>query len=346
MSYICTSFLVHLAKNHRCGLDLNHFNSIESVISNIQLRLRLNNQQHHRLILNIINDHHPSSKMMKKFRNSLTKSTKKNEGTNYAPSSMNSVCHACGQQAPPSSNGMITEAPNNTYNYSPTHKQHRISWNSTSTSDSGYTSLADDNQTLCELDGGIYTMPYNPLQFRNSRSIHNSISTPASSIYSEHIDPLEVQVTTSVPVSIEINEAKHTKDFVPSQQDRYLSSSGVPAAKEHGESNDNKYLDVRPRANTGPLGSSYAPLTPDSMPRSRYARLNELPVVSPRASAFSPDVFERMEVEARNGAAGLAQEDVEPAEKESRRWHKRATLSVGILPSQLRRLSLGRASKE
>lgn len=81
--------------------------------------------------------------------------------------------------------------------------------------------------------------------------------------------------------------------------------------------------------------------------KSRYAKLNEMPVTSPRAMMFGDD-----DLYAGDGMdAGIERA---PSVKESKlgRWgsrkgaHKRASLSVATLPSQIRRLSMGSVRKE
>lgn len=71
-------------------------------------------------------------------------------------------------------------------------------------------------------------------------------------------------------------------------------------------------------------------------PKSRYAKLNELPVASPRSLYFSEEVFDL--------SAGI-ERDVKSESKRRSRWH-RASLSVSTLPTHLKRLSLGNLKKE
>ncbi|PSR81308.1 hypothetical protein BD289DRAFT_43635 [Coniella lustricola] len=311
--------------------------------------------------------------MMRKFRESLAKTARKDPPSSAAAHS-SAVCHACGQQAPPSSSHTPFGARSaGIHDDDPARRHHRSSWNSTSTADSGYESLATaaaagssecgDTElarpiTSCELDGDIYTMPYDPLHFHvlRSRSVHRGPSTPASSIYSDDMDPLQVEAEASIRVQIE--EAKQTPDSAPPpQQDPGLPtrarSTTLPHTKSgfdtDSDSDDSRHLAVWPRIGLAPSGAPSADPVPATPPRSRYARLNELPAASPRASIFSPDVLESMEDEAAGktaAAAAVAQRGLEPRDSGPRRWHKRATLSVGILPSQLRRLSLGRPARE
>lgn len=74
-------------------------------------------------------------------------------------------------------------------------------------------------------------------------------------------------------------------------------------------------------------------------PKSRYARLNDLPVVSPRAAAFPDDLYD-----ADAGIEKTGSDHIPAPRTKRRKWTGSKSLSVVILPSQLRRKSLGRKS--
>lgn len=69
-----------------------------------------------------------------------------------------------------------------------------------------------------------------------------------------------------------------------------------------------------------------------SPPKSRFARLNELPAASPKALMFPDDVFDM--------DAGIeAQETQEKPKHKRGRWSRGASLSSIVFPSKLRKLS-------
>lgn len=73
-------------------------------------------------------------------------------------------------------------------------------------------------------------------------------------------------------------------------------------------------------------------------PRSKYARLNDLPVASPRALAFPNDVFDDFSAGIEEGESAKAR----TLRKKRSKWGG----SLVILPSQLRRLSLGKKEND
>lgn len=76
-----------------------------------------------------------------------------------------------------------------------------------------------------------------------------------------------------------------------------------------------------------------------SAPKSRFARLNDLPAASPRALMFPDDVFDMN--------AGIEIEEPETKLKHRRsRWSKGGSLSSIVFPAKLKRLSKGNDVRE
>lgn len=76
-----------------------------------------------------------------------------------------------------------------------------------------------------------------------------------------------------------------------------------------------------------------------SAPKSRFARLNELPAASPRALMFPDDVFDM--------DAGIEMEEPKEKSKHRRsRWSKGGSLSSIVFPAKLRKLSRGSDMRE
>lgn len=76
-------------------------------------------------------------------------------------------------------------------------------------------------------------------------------------------------------------------------------------------------------------------------PKSRYAKLNDLPAASPRALAFPDDLYDD-DLDAGIEAEGDSHHNTARKNKPRRKWTGTKSLSVVILPSQLRRLSMGK----
>lgn len=72
-------------------------------------------------------------------------------------------------------------------------------------------------------------------------------------------------------------------------------------------------------------------------PKSRYAKLNDLPAASPRSLYFEDILYDL--------DAGIERDEKPESKRKRGRWHK-ASLSVASLPTHLKRLSLGNLRKE
>lgn len=130
----------------------------------------------------------------------------------------------------------------------------------------------------------------------------------------------------------------------PTRQQTYSSSvysSDIPALEtvepfpmmeELVEENDDDLFDLPPQS---PNNFSRH-LSP---PKSRFARLNELPAASPRALMFPDDVFDF--------DAGIEVEEPKGKLRHKRsRWSKGGSLSSIVLPTRLRKLSKGNDVRE
>lgn len=174
--------------------------------------------------------------------------------------------------------------------------QHRASW-AFSASDSGYESL----------DGGKSPASHYR-QDDDDRSIHLSLArqhSHSSSVYSTDVPGPALEVLESFPV---VEEAEGKDERGPYES--WTQSVGDDANRQ-----EELHLSDR--------------LEP---PRSRFARLNDLPVVSPRSVVFLEDVYDL-------GAGIERQETRGKKSKHGRKWGSASSFSLIVLPSKLRRLS-------
>lgn len=152
----------------------------------------------------------------------------------------------------------------------------------------------------------------------------------------ESIDGGKSQVSES-PI-----DGDHSMMFTmkpPTRQQTYSSSvysSDIPALEtvepfpmmeDLVEENDDDLFDLAPQS-----PNNYSRhLSP---PKSRFARLNDLPAASPRALMFPDDVFDL--------DAGIEVEEPKGKLRHKRsRWSKGGSLSSIVLPTRLRKLSKG-----
>lgn len=91
--------------------------------------------------------------------------------------------------------------------------------------------------------------------------------------------------------------------------------------------------------------SNYSTKFTQPVTKSRYARLNDLPVESPRASMFPDDMNDGSdELSRSDSSSGGSSHDSAEKKRRTRKWTTtgRKSLSVSVLPAQFRRLSSGR----
>lgn len=184
----------------------------------------------------------------------------------------------------------------------------RSSWNGSAASDSGYGSALSSSSSQASSP---------PAPARDAHAVDfmpppSRRTTYSSSVYSNEENPFDT--LDHIPMTVE-------------ECDEEMFDLPAVAVAEYHED----HFGLPPRTL-----SSYSS---DWTAKSRYARLNELPAASPRALMFPDDVFDF--------GAGIEVEDGKDESKRKRgRWHMRRNLSVNTLPSQLRRLSLGKSNKD
>lgn len=250
--------------------------------------------------------------MLRKFRGKNLALEKKNkqDSNDALATPTQPYCHACGQKTP-------SRSTFGTISYSSTNSSHgdRSSWNSSSSSssasDSGYDSFASSTNSS---SSSFQQRSRSGSQAGDS--VVSIPSIPSIPSYPAPAPPIRRGTYSSSVYSADESGGGDTVEPFPVIVEEHYQEQ---------ERCDYDYEFDLPSRTLSTYSDKFKP------PRSRYARLNDLPVESPRSSLFPDDVYHL--------DAGIEREEGKEGGSRRRRWHK------GSISTRLRRLSIANLRK-
>lgn len=273
------------------------------------------------------------------------------------------ICHSCGQRTPQRSTfGSFSSSATTRTNHSASSSTTAASSLSAAScswekrrgeyqrSDSGYSSFTystdleglSPTATRSSSPDDHYSTSYSEKRASSTTSFTTATSSPeptkvmAPPSRLPPMPPPKRQATYSSSVYSRYDDDDNDNDGDDDDDDddhstRTEAFPSLPVMMENDEYRDDMSFDLPPRT----LSNYSSHFQPPA--KSRYARLNDLPAASPRSAAFNfsedSDADDDIEREGR--------ETAEKGEGRRRRNFSKS-LSVTVLPSQLRRLSLGK----